>query len=143
MGLCVVFLLDLGIWTPAILGILLSGSIFVAAFTNILWSHLIDDEFYLLIAVWHKEGELSNRAWVAFPTAEEAIKDLHKYPDFYLESGYYNYLLIEKHVMGSIMPDEKSNIWYSASFDPKTGTYSLAKCECPKQLEHTVNWGLG
>lgn len=99
-------------------------------------------EFYILVAVLlTHEGGSDSRAWMAFLSVEEAEKTLRENPDWFLEDGSYNYVIIEKHEMGVPSLGDPGAVWLSATFDGNN--YTITRCDCPKELEGIVNWGLG
>ena len=75
------------------------------------------------------------RTWGWFSTLESAVKNLHKYPTWYHEAGYYTYVVIEQVGEGISFVHEET--WFVLNKD------KWSACLKPKAVAKIVGWGLG
>ena len=85
----------------------------------------------------------SVRTWAWQPTFEALELSLVTNIDFYAESGYYDYAVIEEVEAGSIGP-HKVMRWYEFLYSTETGTHTLQPLrDVPEFATHAYTWSIG
>lgn len=77
-----------------------------------------------------------DRSWGWFPTLDKAVEYLKKYPDFFHEAGWYDYVVIEE--TKECISHRHEEHWFKLSKKNK-----WVPCEKPKGVSKICGWGLG
>jgi hypothetical protein len=88
---------------------------------------------------------VESRCWGWYRTKEEAWDDLKVNTGLFLESGSYNYVVIEELGSGimACVDSPSDPVWIKASYDRTTGTYVLAIVPEPEFAYGVVGWSIG
>jgi hypothetical protein len=107
----------------------------------------VSSVIYVVVAIRVDKRERSDsRSWAWFSSYEEAEKSLHRNTDWYCESGYYKWLLIEtvhegNPYQGDLVEHQK---WFKADYNADSREYTITSlAEAPESLRNSVCWSIG
>jgi hypothetical protein len=106
------------------------------------------DEFIFTITALVEGSTNGKRTWGWYPTFEQAEKHVLQGDDTLLESGTFDYLMIEEVPVGAFTICERQ-WWYKADCHRweenghPTFDYTVIACPCPKWAKNITNFSMG